>query len=510
MSRPFHPTHLTPPLAAAAGWLCWLLILLGVFLKALSPDTPTSATTLTGVASLGVLGVWRYGWAMTHFVRALAYRLWVWPRLRRQAEAVSRTTPAPPLAVVVTAYQMPETVLVSAFCALVTAAADFPTPVTLVMALTSADEQERLGVLFHRLGAPAHVRLILMVQSGHGKRAALVQALRQVQAVPEIREGLVALMDGDTLLRPETLCGLRGVFESQPRLGAVTVHNASWSDGGPLIRAWHGLRMAQRHIMMQSQALSRRVLVLTGRFSVFRGGIATDPAFIARIAHDSLDHWRYGPVPFLTGDDKSTWFHVLQDGWEMRYLPDVVVDCLEPVVSPWLIPHSLPLLRRWSGNMLRNAGRARRLGPRRMPLFTWWSLVDQGLSMWTALLAPTGALLLAWTHSVAWLWLYALWVVVTRTVYAALIACGTGGRLSPWWPFLLFYNQITGALVKIHLLFRLPQQGWTRQRLHLPPPGNAAVLARQYRLALLFEGVAWLVFGWLSLLLAGLAPMPFT
>ena len=261
--------------------------------------------------------------------------------------------------------------------------------------------------------------------------------------------------------------------------------------------------------MMQSQALARRVLVLTGRFSVFRGEIATDPAFIAAIASDALEHWRYGTVPFLTGDDKSTWFHVLKGGWEMRYLPDVVVDCIEPVIAPQFIAHSLPLLRRWSGNMLRNVGRARQLGPRRMPLFTWWSLVDQGLSMWTALLAPAGYLLLACTHSAVWLLGYAIWVLVTRTGYAMLIGMGVG-RVSPWWPFLLFYNQIAGAFLKINTLFRLPRQSWTRQHLLLPQPGNAAVLVRQYRLAMVFELTAWLVFGWFSLLLAGLAPLPFT
>ncbi len=508
MQRPFQPAHLTHPLVMVTGWLFWLLIFL-ILIVAIAQETMPEHAIRTGVVGLGVLGIWRYGWAMTHLVRALAYRILVWPRLRRAADATAAITPAPPLAIVVTAYQMPEAVLTSAFCALMGAAADYPAAVTLVMALTDSREQDQLMALYERLGAPPQVQLRLMVQDGRGKRPALAQALRQVQGLPGAEHGLVALMDGDTLLRPESLQGLLGLFASQPKLGAVTVHNTSWSDGGLLTQEWHSLRMAQRHIMMQSQALARRVLVLTGRFSVFRGCIATDPAFIACIANDTLDHWRYGAVPFLTGDDKSTWFHVLKGGWEMRYLPDVVVDCIEPVVAERFIPHSLPLLRRWSGNMLRNVGRARQLGPRRMPLFTWWSLVDQGLSMWTALLAPVGYLLLACTHSAAWGWLYAVWVLVTRTGYAALIGMGVG-RLSPWWPFLLFYNQIVGAFLKINTLFRLPRQSWTRQRLIRPVAGNATVLLRQYRLATVFEVTAWLIFGWFSLLLAGLAPLPFT
>lgn len=507
MQQHFRPAHLPRSSETAGGWLFWLMLVtvFGVIAPGLSPD----ALAFHSLIALSVLGMWRYGWAATHLVRALMYCHCVWPRLRQQAAACADTAP---LVVIVTAYQMPDAVLSASFCALIGAAEAYPAPVTIVAAVGDAAEQDRLTALYHQLGAPAHVRVLLMLQDGCGKRAALAEALRQARALPQAGQGLVALMDGDTIVRPLTLRSLAGIFASQPRLGALTAHNASWSDGGPAIRAWHSLRMAQRHIMMMSQSLSRRVLVLTGRFSVFRGCIALDPAFAARIRDDRLDHWRYGAVPFLTGDDKSTWFHVLCGGWEMRYVPDVSVDCIEPAVARHFVPHSLPLMQRWLGNMLRNAGRGQALGPRRMPWFTWWSLVDQGVSMWTALLAPAGALLLACAHDVRWLWMYAVWVLVTRMGYAVLIAAVAETRLSPWWPFLLFYNQIVGSFLKIHMLFRLPRQRWTRQQLGAVAPirGADAVSARQYQIARVFEVTAWLVFAWLSLMLAGLAPLPFT
>ena len=40
---------------------------------------------------------------------------------------------------------------------------------------------------------------------------------------------------------------------------------------------WHKLRFAQRHINMCSMALSKRVLTMTGRMSVFRATVVTDP-----------------------------------------------------------------------------------------------------------------------------------------------------------------------------------------------------------------------------------------
>ena len=139
---------------------------------------------------------------------------------------------------------------------------------------------------------------------------------------------------------------------------------------------------------MSSLSLSRRVLCLTGRFSVFRANVALDTAFIDRLQVDILNHWRLGKLPMLTGDDKSTWYHCLKDGWAMIYLPDTYVSCMEELPKGGFLNASARLMQRWFGNMLRNSDRAILLGPRRMGLFTWWCLVDQRLSMWTSLTGP--------------------------------------------------------------------------------------------------------------------------
>ena len=74
---------------------------------------------------------------------------------------------------------------------------------------------------------------------------------------------------------------------------------------------------------MCSMGLSNRVMTLTGRMSVFRADLATDPSFVRAVGQDYLDHWRLGRVNFLTGDDKSTWFWLLSRGYQTAYLPDV-------------------------------------------------------------------------------------------------------------------------------------------------------------------------------------------
>src|SRR3546814_16509013 len=100
---------------------------------------------------------------------------------------------------------------------------------------------------------------------------------------------------------------------------------------------WHKLRFAQRHLNMCSMALTRRVLTLTGRMSLFRVGIVTDPRFIDDVQKDALDHWRLGRFQFLTGDDKSSWFSLMRLGRE-PWVPEerlVGKGCVRTGRSGW-------------------------------------------------------------------------------------------------------------------------------------------------------------------------------
>lgn len=493
MERDFLP-HL-------AGWLMWTSAVVGLLLLGHLNGWPDRLHQ-QGWIALGLLGCWRYGWAIANLGRAAWYQGITYPALRQQARMTEQQHGHLPLAVLVTAYRMPPAVYHAMVKALLREAKAAPVPVTLLLSVGSVLEEQEAIWLYQANGSPGHVRLVLMRQQGNGKRPALAEGLRRLRQCGLPEDALLVLMDGDTVLRPGGLAGFGGFFRADPRLGAVTVDNHPLGNGGLWVRAWHGLRMRQRHVLMGSQALSGRLLVLTGRFSVYRASIALDPAFIQRLEHDTLTHWRYGAVPFVTGDDKSTWFELLQQGWVMRYLPDVKVDCCEPQVKPDLLGHSLPLMQRWFGNMLRNSDRARELGPRRMPLFTWWSLVDQRLSMWTGLLAPLGFIILGVTHHIAFLWGYALWVLLTRMVFAGLTGLLAGG-FSPLWPFLLFYNQIIGCAVKVRCLFRLPVQEWTRQAVGRQP---YRMSPKQLRVAGLFETTAWLVLLVVAAMLGGFMP----
>jgi glycosyltransferase Alg8 len=121
---------------------------------------------------------------------------------------------------------------------------------------------------------------------------------------------------------------------------------------------------------------------------------------------------------------------------------------------------------RWFGNMLRTNGRALKLGPVRAGLFPWWCILDQRISMWTALTGPVFAVFLALQHGAAFIPIYLVWVGFTRWVMS-LMVFAVRGEVSWRTPFLIYYNQIWGSLVKTYILFRLDRQSWTRQKTKL-------------------------------------------
>jgi glycosyltransferase Alg8 len=259
------------------------------------------------------------------------------------------------------------------------------------------------------------------------------------------------------------------------------------------MREWHDLRFAQRQVLMSSMALSNKVLTLTGRMSMFRATIITDPEFIYTVQHDSLSHWRLGKFKFLTGDDKSSWYHVLRDGWDMLYVPDAVIITIEHPPAGNFFQASTKLMFRWFGNMLRTNGRALALGPWRTGFFTWWCIFDQRISMWTSLTGPIFATMLVMKYSLAFLPIYIIWITLTRWVMAVMLLAARP-VLSWYYPFLIYFNQVWGSLVKTHVFFRLDRQSWTRQKTKLQR--NLTPLQQLYQdsTTVIVNIAAWVIF----------------
>ncbi len=213
------------------------------------------------------------------------------------------------------------------------------------------------------------------------------------------------------------------------------------------------------HVLNQSLG---KVLTLTGRFSFIRSEIAFSDEFIERVEKDSIDDWLYGRIEFKTGDDKSTWFTLLKNGWEMLYLPDTYIYCLEnagekPFRKAWarcdagLATCCETMAEPWPSDGTRSAS-CLVLTPRSAHLH-----VDEPRAAHRR------------THpdlyrvAICCRLYFALWVLYTRLIYLCALVV-EGHRMSNWDLPLLLYQQWVGSFIKIQTFSDLRRQKWGAAR----------------------------------------------
>ena len=446
-----------------AGHLLYLSLMAVLGMWALGSDPGALAS---GLLVVGVLGAWRYSWVALNLVRAAIYIKLAFPRLRARAEAAYAAKGLPAHAFfLVTSYKIDTATTTRVYRSIFRAAAASAGGATIVASVVdSADARLIAQIRAIEAPDPVRVKLILDQIPGTGKRDALARSFRLLAREAPSRHDILAVVDGDSCV-PEDLVARTAPFFTDPRVGALTTDEAVEISHGRLFRDWFRLRFTQRQIMMSSMGLSGRVLTLTGRMSVFRADLATQSDFIALVQSDHIDHWRLGRVNFLTGDDKSTWFWLLKNGWRMPYLPDVASLSMESQPKPGFLDSAVTLMIRWFGNMLRTNGRALALSPAKIGVFTWWSILDQRLSIWTTLAGPISVVIGAVMISPMVLVAYVAWVLFTRYVFTAVLALTRpSGGFPITYPVLLYFGQIVGAAVKSYVLFRLDRQRWTRQQ----------------------------------------------
>jgi glycosyltransferase Alg8 len=470
--------ELAAPRALVLGWALYAALVLALVLLVKSGIAlPGGRKTLFAV---GALGAWRFSWYLLNVVRAFVYQHHRFPALRREAQALGDAGKAPEVYFLVTSYKMKPEVTTAVFQAIFAEARAYGQPATVVAAMANEEEEALVKDIFRRAAPPASIAMILFQQRGIGKRDAMAEILRAIARRSPAPGSVILFMDGDTLLTPGTLGKCLPFFRLRPELGALTTDERAIVSGTTWAKEWYEMRFAQRHVAMSSVGLSDRVLTLTGRLSMFRAEIALCRSFIEIVERDILDHWRLGRIQFLTGDDKSTWFWALKEGWAMMYVPDVQAYTYDELPSASFVGGSVRLMTRWFGNMLRNNGRAVALGPRPMGFFTWWSILDQRISIWTSLTGPTFAVIAAATRSPGFLAGYFLWVLLVKGAQTALVGLQRR-RVSPFAPYMLFYNQVVGSLVKLHVSFRLDRQRWTRQKISSDEREGAGARVRRIR-----------------------------
>ena len=431
------------------------------------------------IFAVGLIGAWRYSWWFVQAVRSVWYNRRMFPRLRAEADAVGARETPDALYILCTSFRIDTEVTFAVYDALIRDAANYGVPTTLFAAIADRSDVDIIDQVMEEHGWPDNVSVRYMFQKGDGKRSAMAEVLRAISRCMPTHRSLLVSMDGDIRIEPGTLERSLSFFLAKDDLGAITTNNNAVVIGNDVTKEWYDLRYAQRHLVMSSTSVSERLLVLTGRYSAFRADLATEPEFIELVENDHVEHWRFGNFKFLSFDDKSNWFWLLKNRCKMLYLPDVYVTGFEELPERRrFFKSTLDLMRRWFGNMLRTNGRAIALGPSRMGWFTWWSLVDQRLSMWTTLIGPTIAIMLTLFVRPSFIFAYLLWILMTRGL-TSLVLAWQRGRWSALWVPMLYYNQLSGAILKTYVSFRFNRQKWSRQGISAGEPDDPRAARRQ-------------------------------
>ncbi|TIH20232.1 glycosyltransferase [Marinifilum sp. JC120] len=419
------------------------------------------------IISFSLFGIWRYSWQMWHIVRHYRYSLSYFPRLRAEAMSLKDKYPKR-LYIMVPSFKEDKSVSQLVFSALIRESLTIPSEIFIYASVGSDEEIHFISKVISSTPGGSSLNIVFMHQN-QGKRIAMGHALRAIARHyndpyswhPDAANDIVIFMDGDSLVEPGMFKKTLPYFRSNKSLGALTTNSVGVSPNyASIFQDWYTVKFAQRHHIFQSHSLSRRVLTMTGRFSMYRSSVVVKEEFIRFLEADHLDHWLFGRFRFLMGDDKSTWFYLLKERMDMLYIPDAKVLALETRESSFF-KTSMSLMKRWYGNMLRNNWRAIKLGPRNMGGFIWWCIVDQRLSAFTPLVGPCAVLLLGIFQSWYFVAFYLAWVVIARLAMMWVYVL-QGMKLTILHVPLTIYNQWIGSLLKIQNMHNLAKQSWNK------------------------------------------------
>ncbi len=462
------------------------------------------------VYTMGIIGVWRYSWWLTHLMRAIYFARVKYPRMRDEAAEIWDGGWRPRhIHIQMTTFREHREISEAVIRSIVREVREAGVPATLWLGSSEASDEQKIARHLQLVGSDCDITLRIIRQNQPGKRVAIALILRAMSRAGLGKDDIVIFMDGDFVLHPGAVRKCFPLFARDPGLHALTTDEHVMVRGPGWMQSWLDMRFSQRRVAMQSHAVSDRVLTLTGRFSVFRATYIVTEEFIRLQEADFLDHWLWGKFRFLSGDDKSTWYTLLRKNVRMTYVPDASGTTIE-VVDGSGVQRMVENLRRWSGNMLRNGQRAIALGPRRMPFFIWWCVVDQRLAMWTMLFSPMLALAGSIKMGLGFLAAYVVYVGVTRFLLSFVLFC-YARRVDLNFVWTLYANQILNAGVKVYMMWRLAKQKWANRGNQKQGFAGSSMTARLREVAA--AGLTLLSFGSLFLVVmiyTGLLELPST
>lgn len=456
---------------------------------------------------IGTLGVWRYLWWFNHAVRAVIYRRVFYPGLREKADHLWNAGWRPRhIHFMMTTFREHREVtelVVESICRQLREAG---CPGTLWLGSGDIFDERIIESHLRLLANDLELEYVMIRQNVPGKRMAIGLVLRAMNRGNIHPDDIIVFMDGDSILGDGCVAKCASLFRADPELQAVTTNEEVVCHGPQWIRSWLTMRFAQRRVAMMSHALSKKVLTLTGRMSVFRAKHLSSRKMIRLVEADHLSHWLWGQFRFLSGDDKSTWYYMLTQNAKMLYVPDALVYTIEYIEGSGL-DRMIQNFKRWSGNMLRNGTRALKLGPFKIGWFIWWCVLDQRIAMWTMLVSPILAVMASTLHTPYYIVSYIIWILVSRMALCMVLYCYCR-RIDISFPFILYFNQLINAGVKVYCLFRLSKQRWSNRGDQAAGFGDGIVEKLQNAMACYLTTLYLAALGLVIIIYSGLLDAP--
>ena len=414
----------------------------------------------TAILGLGIIGVWRHAWGVINYVRAILYG--------EKYEVLAKISNAKQqrieLAVVITFYNQGADIVECVVRSLYEVLCNNECEAYIVVAYKEESQVETVRDIVGDT-----FPILSIKQVGRGKREALADCLNLLSDYlpASIKKRCLTLfIDGDTIVSNEALNKSIFVLEIDRKIGAVVVNEVPFVSGGYFFRKWRLLRSLQRDRMMRSFSLSKRVLVLTGRFSLIRGDITLNSSFINSIRKDYV-YDRDTFIPLLTGDDKSTWFEVLRRGFDMFYISSASIITLDSFhMDKQFLKNFFSLNVRYSGNMARMHKKIKLRALSGSNNHFRYGLFDQRISMWTSLLSPFFLILLLIFGPLSFFCAFLFYVLLIKNIQALAIFRLTGVYdLS--FPYIMFFDQFFVSIVKVFAFTHLHFQAWNNQGISL-------------------------------------------
>lgn len=415
--------------------------------------------------SITIWGALRWVVKFIHIIRVIVYKKIVFPALKKKAGHTMGNLSH--LYVVVPTYLEKDYITYAVFESISKEIQRISVPCTIVINCGNDADIAHVQQALADHPLKPDTALFILRQKGKGKRNALVESLLHIKRYGCGDDAAVILMDGDSIWKPNLLHNTLPFFGKFPRLGAITTNEELVCFGSKFYEHWFAYRLAQRDFYMSSHSLSKRVLCLTGRFSIYRSCVVMQDSFLAMLADDGINHWFWGHIRFLGGDDKSTWYWLYRNGRkkgleQMFYIPDASICTIEHIHENGFI-RSIKNLNRWSVNTARNNFRGLQVLPFfKAPLFIWFCILFQRTSMYTNLLYITIAVILSVSINLiffpAFLYLALIGILIMITAFSL-----SRKRLLTWGLLIHPYNQWVGGLIRLWAFSHLAFQKWSHR-----------------------------------------------